>query len=197
MIYKWDNGLKHTRKNSNESYKIFFKHLLLITEQRISWSPDFYLGNCVKLQSGYAAHVNSFPHTFSSWECCGTGLAVMLESLPFPLTGQVVWWESLHSRKPRSQVKLVVQLKTCLLQWFLFSLSLVNSLLISNNWILLKNARQRGNKVFPQDTPLRMLSLPASEKSALLEMLWARLAVSGNRAASKLLRFPELWIRCL
>lgn len=54
-------------KNSNKSYKIFLKHLLLITEKRMSWSPAFYLGICVSIPSGYAWHGNSFPHTFSSW----------------------------------------------------------------------------------------------------------------------------------
>lgn len=61
------------KKNSNKSYKIFLKHLLLIMEKRISCSPDFSLGICVSIPSVMAGMETPSLTHFHLRACSATG----------------------------------------------------------------------------------------------------------------------------
>lgn len=141
--YRGDNGFKHSEKKIAISlYKRFLKHLLFTTEKRINCSPDFYLGICINIQLGYARHLNSFPHTFSS---LGTWWYWRVYYL-LSLGSRVIWWECIPEHWG-------IKVKN---PSFARVLSFLSSPFNSSHfkWILLRNMRSRG-KVFPEDTPWR------------------------------------------
>lgn len=125
--------------------------------------------------------------------------AVILESLLFTSSGGVaILWENLHSRKMGNQSEACRSVKNMFLWWFFFirpSLSTV--FLFLNHWILSRKDRQRRQVVFFLRNPIEDVLLASKWEVSRSAMLWARPAVSGNRAASKRLRFPTLGRSCL